>query len=54
MFPTFHPLRVSIYVHVKVQSHTHVHIHTFLQNTLVCRIICNCEYIHFSPQENAD
>lgn len=22
MFPTFHPLRVSIYVHVKVQSHT--------------------------------
>lgn len=30
-------------------SHTHVHLHTSLQDTLDCRIICNCEYIRFSP-----
>lgn len=51
MFLTFfHPL-ACIHLCAHQSAITHVHIHTFLQNTLDCRIICNCEYICFSHRK---
>lgn len=51
MFLTLSPFCIYPFTCTSKCNHTRAYTHTFLQNTLDCRIICNCEYICFSHRE---